>query len=62
LQVTVEDNGRGLPAGGGAAGSDGLLNIRSRIQNFGGHVEVTSEPERGTRIHIRLPLRPPAAP
>jgi signal transduction histidine kinase len=61
LQVSVEDNGRGLPPDAPAPGSDGLANIRSRIRKLGGKVEITTEPLRGTRIFIRLPLIPPTA-
>jgi signal transduction histidine kinase len=60
LRVSVEDNGRGMPPGATAPNSNGLVNIRSRIENLGGQVDVTSEPLRGTRIFIRLPVTPPS--
>ena len=34
----------------------GLLGIQERIAQCGGHLDIISEPGRGTRLHIRVPL------
>lgn len=61
LRVCIEDNGCGLPTAPLPPGSDGLLNIHRRIENLGGQVTVASEPTRGTRLTIRLPLNLPSS-
>jgi signal transduction histidine kinase len=59
LQVSVEDRGRGFdPAAG--EGEDrhrfGLLTMRERAASVGGTLEIDSQPGRGTRVVLRLPL------
>jgi signal transduction histidine kinase len=54
--VQIEDDGRGLPASEPEPGSDGLANMRQRIESIGGVFEVESKPSAGTRLKIRLPL------
>jgi signal transduction histidine kinase len=55
LRLTISDNGRG---GGGEPNplSNGLRNMRKRIEEEGGEFEVESNSGHGTRIRIRLPL------
>jgi len=59
LKIDVEDNGRGLPGEPAqpGAGQDGLANIRSRVERLGGRFAVESEPGRGTRLRLVLPLK-----
>ncbi len=71
LQVSVErsnlvlligDNGRGFVPNqhnGGRKGN-GLENMRHRIENLGGSLTLESAPDQGTRIALRVPLRPKA--
>lgn len=67
LVITVEDDGRGLPAcvvasegptGTGAEGGprSGLANMRHRIEELGGRFSIGSRPEGGTRIDCSVPL------
>ena len=57
----VEDDGRGFVPGGEQAGADGLRNIRERTSRLGGECEITSQPGRGTRVSLRVPItREPA--
>ena len=54
LMLTVEDNGRGFrPA---AEKGMGLLGIEERVGRLSGRVRVTSLPNKGTSIHVTLPL------
>jgi ligand-binding sensor domain-containing protein/signal transduction histidine kinase len=62
LQITVEDNGKGLPqaqalAAGKDQGHDGLLNIQNRVKKLGGTVVFQSGPARGTRLLIKVPMK-----
>ena len=54
LVLTVEDNGKGFrPA---SEKGMGLLGIEERVGRLSGHVQVTSSPNRGTSIHVTLPV------
>ncbi len=60
LLLTVADDGRGLPADQTAEGLSlgshwGLIGLQERAARFGGSVELSSPPGRGTRLEIRLP-------
>jgi signal transduction histidine kinase len=57
LSLIIEDNGRGFhPGGEGAAGEDGLVNLRQRMIEIGGRFEQQSEPGRGTHTKLVAPL------
>ncbi|HEX2749343.1 MAG TPA: two-component regulator propeller domain-containing protein [Verrucomicrobiales bacterium] len=55
LEITVEDNGRGLKAPADNGG-DGLTNLRQRLDSLGGVCEVTSQEGAGTTVRMRLPV------
>jgi signal transduction histidine kinase len=63
LDVEVEDNGRGLPAGHAANGSSanggghGLLGIRERVALYGGTVDLVPSSSGGVRLVVSLPLK-----
>ncbi|GDY19797.1 hypothetical protein LBMAG56_11420 [Verrucomicrobiota bacterium] len=57
LKVVVEDNGRGIAEP--AAIGDGTGNMQQRIATIGGTFERISEPGKGTRISLSLPLAKP---
>ncbi|MGD1081333.1 MAG: sensor histidine kinase [Candidatus Sulfotelmatobacter sp.] len=60
--LTVSDDGQGFAAGHSSpAGHFGLLDMRERAQSMGSQLRVESEPGRGTRIAVEVPLRPPEA-
>lgn len=52
LEVLVADDGVG---GARLAGGSGLSGLRDRVDAVGGHLSVTSDPGRGTRIVAELP-------
>jgi two-component system, NarL family, sensor histidine kinase DevS len=55
VQIVVRDDGRGFDPGS-EAGGRGLLGMRERVELLGGEIEVSSEPEGGTRISARMPV------
>lgn len=64
LRVAIEDDGIGFDvvatrAQAAASGHLGLTGMRERAEILGGHVDVISNPQAGTRVSVSLPL--PAA-
>jgi signal transduction histidine kinase len=64
LQVVVADDGVGFDVhsvtrsrAGHEARGLGLLGMQERVSPWGGEVQVESEPGRGTRLSIRVPLQ-----
>jgi signal transduction histidine kinase len=59
FEFVVEDDGRGFDvATAMASNRNGLGNIRSRIAELHGTVEFDTAPGRGTKITLRVPLKP----
>lgn len=61
LVVTVEDDGKGFDASEAGLhqhrdGGFGLFGIRERMGRLGGELRIDSEPGRGTRARLRVPL------
>lgn len=56
LEIDVEDNGHGFDVANGAYSGDGLGNMRLRLAEIGGHLEIRSQPSRGTRVLFALPI------
>ncbi|HKE26311.1 MAG TPA: sensor histidine kinase [Bryobacteraceae bacterium] len=54
LAVTVRDDGRGFRAP--HQSGLGLLGIQERVESLGGSLTVRSEPGKGARVEISLPL------
>lgn len=54
--VGIADNGRGLPEKAGSNFGNGLSNMADRLKRVGGSLELASEPGKGTRISLRVPL------
>lgn len=55
LDLTVEDNGIGMPAERRSFSSGmGLQSIQDRIKAINGHMEIKSEPGHGTGIYIEF--------
>jgi len=67
LELVVGDDGLGMPGGALARVYEhgiGLRNLRDRLQRLYGpaHLpEITSAPGTGTRVRLRLPIRPAEA-
>lgn len=59
LVVVVHDQGKGFDVdrlkASGASRGFGLFSVREQVLRLGGHFEVTSSPQHGTRITLRVP-------
>jgi signal transduction histidine kinase len=69
--LIVEDNGRGLPerkngdtttTGSRIGSGSGLVNLEKRLAAVGGRCEIHSEPGRGTRVSMKVFLKPMTSP
>lgn len=58
LVVEVSDSGCGIPNETLEPGADGLRNLRLRVDEMRGRLEVISTPESGTTIRMTIPLPP----
>lgn len=57
VRVSVDDNGKGLP--GDETSSDGNLGIKlikDRVEMLGGHTDIDSVENQGTRVSIEMPM------
>lgn len=63
IRIVVEDDGVGFdPSGlGHHTGGLGLFNVRERVGQLDGHLRIESEPGRGTRVSVEVPLQPVSA-
>lgn len=60
--LTVRDDGQGFAASQSSpTGHFGLLDMRERAQSMGSHLQVESEPGRGTRITVEVAVQSPEA-
>ncbi|HEX7811866.1 MAG TPA: PAS domain-containing sensor histidine kinase [Burkholderiales bacterium] len=59
LKLEIEDDGRGVSADDLAkTHSLGLKGMRERIHHIGGVLDISNPPRGGTRVSLRVPLRP----
>jgi len=57
IYMRISDQGAGFsPESAQARGGLGLISMRERLRLVGGHLDVESEPSRGTRIYVRVPV------
>ena len=61
FKIIASDNGRGFHAGATEQfltpqGGFGLFSVRERMADFGGAVEISSEPGQGTHVILRVPV------
>jgi signal transduction histidine kinase len=58
FKVNAVSNGSaGVPNGNTNAGKDGLANMRNRLKNIGGVLNLQSQVGRGTQVELTIPLR-----
>ncbi|MCW5558694.1 MAG: hypothetical protein KIT22_12795, partial [Verrucomicrobiae bacterium] len=60
LDLTLSDNGIGLPeapaASASAVGGNGLDNLQRRAAELGGTLEIHSDPGAGTTVRLKVPI------
>lgn len=57
MEIQIEDDGAGFDVESALAKNRGLGGMRERVQLVGGTFQIESEPGKGTRELIRLPIR-----
>ncbi len=55
LKLSILDDGRGLPSNSERLG-DGLANMRHRVVELDGSIDITSRPGAGAEIRVTVPL------
>ena len=58
IAMMVQDNGSGIISWQKAnrPGSHGLTIMRERAEAFGGHLNVSSIPGKGTKVEVKIPV------
>ena len=59
LQIEIQDWGVGIDATAAGAGPSGWEGIQERAELFGGRALAESDPGKGTKISVDLPLGGP---
>lgn len=64
LQLEIRDNGKGFHAGPEMKRAEGqgigLMGMRERTEHLNGSLSISSAPNQGTIVRVRIPLRRPA--
>jgi signal transduction histidine kinase len=56
LLITIRDDGRGMDTSAKHVGAHGLINMRHRLGDIGGELEILSTPGHGTVLTARIPI------
>ena len=56
VQLTIEDDGRGFDPAQVPTDHHGLIGMQERARLLGGTLELHTQPDRGTRLHVTVPL------
>lgn len=59
LEIGIEDNGVGFSVDDAARSRNGLSNMKDRIREIGGTIDISSAPDNGTRICLRVRIDSP---
>lgn len=57
LEICIRDNGTGFSPEKINTSRNGLNNMNERLREIDGTIEIESQPEKGTRICLRVPLK-----
>jgi signal transduction histidine kinase len=57
LTLTYSDNGKGFDTEKISSGI-GIENIKSRVAKLQGELDISSQPNKGTRYRISIPFKP----
>jgi signal transduction histidine kinase len=55
VEISVSDNGRGMPFLAAGLSGIGLAAIRSKVKLLDGHVEISGRSGGGTHIEVSIP-------
>lgn len=56
LALVVSDNGKGLEDAQGLSGGFGIRGMRERVESLHGTVTIQSEPDKGTKLQVKIPI------
>ena len=56
VNLLIVDNGKGFNEEEVEEGKFGLINMRERCELIGGEINIKSQKNKGTRIHIKIPI------
>jgi len=57
LHLTIADNGKGIPESSARSPKSlGLLGIRERLHAFGGNIDISGAPGKGTKAAVFIPI------
>ncbi|QHS23302.1 histidine kinase [Virgibacillus sp. MSP4-1] len=57
VNILIADNGKGFDLEEKEKSSFGLIGMRERIEMLGGTLQINTEPQKGTKIIIQVPLK-----
>jgi two-component system sensor histidine kinase UhpB len=57
LALRITDDGIGFCVDNGRKGGLGVINMKDRLESFGGTLEIVSEPRKGTLLIAKVPIR-----
>lgn len=60
IHLTIEDDGKGLPAENQSHPTLGMVGMRARARQVGGELTVTAVRPHGVKIEVRVPRRNPS--
>ena len=56
VALTVEDDGVGFDSHSGVVYGLGLLGLTERVRELSGHIAIESQPGKGTKLAVVLPV------
>lgn len=54
LNIKIEDNGKGFSVDVSSGLGNGLINMRKRIEDIGGRIQIDSSPGKGTKVSFSM--------
>ena len=58
MELTIADDGQGFDLTAvRRRGGLGLISLDERVRLVGGSVQITTQPQRGTKLRVQVPLR-----
>ncbi|MDE3056602.1 MAG: PDZ domain-containing protein [Bacteroidota bacterium] len=57
ITIVIKDKGKGIPVKARSTSSNGLRNMKERLNSIGGECVITSSPRRGTEVKLHIPMK-----